>query len=130
MDNQKYPGLPKKVKIGQRTYKIYVRNVEADPILHDSHAYTMGNFDNIIIGDHLSPARARSTLFHELLHAVKSVYNNPSSKLDFKEHEDTESWELMNAWEHFFINLYDEAVVSMLRDNPTLVSFLIAKDAR
>jgi hypothetical protein len=63
----------------------------------------------------------RTTLFHELLHAIRITFGGsftPNHKTTYDE------------WEHYWIGLYEEPVVAMLQDNPELVQYLINKETR
>jgi hypothetical protein len=61
----------------------------------------------------------RVTLFHELLHAIRVTFGGsfqPSKNTDYDD------------WEHYFIGLYEEPVVLMLRDNPELAAYLLGEN--
>jgi len=58
-------------------------------------------------------------LFHELLHAIRFTYGGsfqPAKGTGFLD------------WEHYWIGLYEEPVVVMLRENPDLVAYLLSND--
>jgi Zn-dependent peptidase ImmA (M78 family) len=126
MMSKTFKGLPKKIKIGQRSFKIHTRREEHDPMLSVAYAYTMTQYDHIVIRSNMSVGQARTTLMHELLHAIGIVYGNPSSVVDKDDDEEDGTQEC--KWEHYFINMYEEPVVAMLRDNPELVAFMTAED--
>lgn len=121
-----FKGLPKSVKIGHRTYTIHTRTEENDLKLRHDLAYTMMTYDNIVLRENLSIGQARSTLVHELLHAIDAVYGGRWATLnaDEKDNDDDQVGGTKDQWEHFFINLYQDPLVSLLRDNPKLVAFL------
>lgn len=117
------PKIPKKVKIGQRTYRIHEKHEANDPLLSRAFGYTMGNYDNIVLRENMSKGQKRSTLFHELLHAISVVYGN--SFAEVKSEDDDDYDDIADRWEHYMITLLEEHVVTMFRDNPKLVNYLI-----
>jgi Zn-dependent peptidase ImmA (M78 family) len=121
------PKIPKKVKIGQRTFRIHQKHEANDPLLSGAFGYTMGDYDNIVLRENMSSGQKRSTLFHELLHAVSVVYTNGFAKVSEME-EDEEYDSYHRRWQHYMISLYEEHVVTMFRDNPQLVNYLINGD--
>ena len=110
--------LPSSVQIGSQTYDIYERSVNADAALADSHAYTYNNGNFIVMNSDLHIQQKRRYLMHELLHAIIHVFgqNDKGSK---DEKADTEE-----NMDHFYIYLFQEPMVMLLRDNPSLVEFL------
>lgn len=116
--------LPKKVKIGSQVYAIHERTVNEDAGLTDSHAYTYTNGNFIVVNKDLNYQLQRRYLMHELLHAIVFVFGQ-NDKPDKDERTDTNE-----NLEHWFIYLLQEPLVMLLRDNPTLVSFLLEKDAQ
>lgn len=119
----KYKGLPKVIKVGQRIYDVHVRNESQDPTLSDCYGYTMVNFDHIVLNDNLSLAKSRGVLLHELLHVLNGMYANRATTTVAVD-GDAEYSDKYDAWEHYFIGVYQESVVTLLRDNPDLVAFL------
>jgi Zn-dependent peptidase ImmA (M78 family) len=118
-----YKALPKFILIGQREYKVIISNEDKDATLHASHAYTMVNHDTIVVNDNLSAAHLRSTLLHEILHAIRMVTGNTFSEVPEKDKEEDYD-EYYGRWEHHFIYLFSEPLVQVIRNNPDLLSFL------
>jgi Zn-dependent peptidase ImmA (M78 family) len=114
--------IPKKIKIGSQTYAIYERNINDDPGLSDAHAYTYTNGNFIVVNKDLNYQLQRRYLMHEILHAVIFVFGQ-TDKADKDERTDT-----YENLEHWFIYLLQEPLVMLLRDNPSLVNWLTAKD--
>lgn len=114
--------LPKKIKLGSQTYAIHERTVNEDAGLADTHAYTYTNGNFIVINKDLNPQLQRRYLMHELLHAIIFVFGQ-NDKADKDERTDTHE-----NLEHWFIYLTQEPLVMILRDNPTLVAFLLEKE--
>lgn len=112
--------LPKTVKIGTQTWTITERARKSDASLfEDSYGYTLDKDNQIVIDANLPESRKRTTLLHELLHALRFTYGGatiPGKGTTFGE------------WEHYFIALYEEPLISVLHENPDLVEFLLAKD--
>jgi ribose 5-phosphate isomerase len=106
--------IPKSVKIGSQVWEISEQKRKHSS---DSHYGFTSTKDNTIIVDaDMADSMKRTTLFHELLHAIGITFGGsftPSSKISFEE------------MEHFWIGRFEEPVVAMLRDNPELVKFLI-----
>jgi hypothetical protein len=52
---------------------------------------------------------------HEILHAMRMIFENgmPKKKADFDE------------WEHFFIGVYENSFLMLMRDNPELMEWLV-----
>lgn len=117
-----YKALPDFVKIGQRDYSIITSSEDRDATLSSAHAYTMLNHDTVVINDNLSAGKLRSTLLHELLHAVGIVAGNPEAKVPKQEKEEAYS-DYADRWEHYFLYLLSEPIVELLRDNPKLIAF-------
>lgn len=118
-----YKALPKVIKIGQREYNILTSSEDRDASLSTAHAYTMLNFDTIVVNENLSAGRLRSTLLHEILHAVGMVAHNPEAEVPARD-KDEEYGDYADRWEHFYLYQFSEPLVQLLRDNPKLVEFL------
>lgn len=118
-----YKALPKVIKIGQREYNILTSSEDRDASLSTAHAYTMLNFDTIVVNENLSAGMLRSTLLHEILHAIGIVASNPEVEVPARGKEE-EYDDYADRWEHFHLYQFSEPLVQLLRDNPQLVSFL------
>lgn len=109
--------IPKQVLIGTQVFDIELRSRTEDGMLNDTTmGYTLGSENLIVIDKILKPTKQRVTLMHEILHAFFAVYDSsvkPSKKDDFE------------VWEHYFIGIYEEALVLLFKDNPELVKYLI-----
>lgn len=106
--------MPKSVKIGSQVWE--VSEQKRKHAMDNHYGITNGKDNSIVIDAELSPSMARVTLFHELLHAIRITFGGslaPNKWLDYTEAE------------HFWIGLYEEPVVAMLRDNPELVKYLV-----
>lgn len=111
--------LPSEVKIGSQIWTITAqrRKHSAAP---DHYGWTGDKDLSIVIDSEMPLSLQRTTLFHELLHAVRFTFGgsfNPGKNLPYDE------------LEHYFIGLYEEPVVAMLRENPELVAFLVSYDS-
>lgn len=98
---------PAKVVVGPHTYTV-------------AHAAGMTDFGNtntrtqrIILADDQSPGALRDTVLHEVLHCVVAHAGF------------SQEWE---DREEGIVNRLTPVVLQVLRDNPRLVSYLIAKD--
>lgn len=107
--------LPTSIKIGSQVWEVseQKRKYSADA----SHFGVTNTKDNTIILDaDISLSMKRTTLVHELLHAILVTFGGsftPPKNTDFSD------------LEHYFIGLYEEPLVMVLRDNPELVEFLL-----
>lgn len=105
---------PKQVKIGPQTFKIEFRDSLSDGMLGSSnYGYTLDQGNLIVIAKDLSLSKQQVTLMHEILHAMRMIFENGMPKK-------TASFD---KWEHFFIGVYENAVLMLMRDNPELVEW-------
>lgn len=108
--------LPDKVKIGPQTYTIEFRSESEDGMLNDgTQGYTLDAGNLIIISKSISATKQKITLMHEILHACRMTFENgmPKKGADYDE------------WEHFFIGVYENSLIMIMRDNPELIEWLI-----
>jgi hypothetical protein len=119
--------LPKKVKIGAQDWVIAERTQGEDGLLNDSAlAYTLERGNIIVIDKDLTNSRKRQVLLHELLHAIYCSATKSGIKPDM---EDAKPESHIDIWEHYFIGIYENHLLAVLRDNPTLAKFLLEKDS-
>lgn len=106
--------LPKQVKIGPQTFTIEFRDPAKDGMLNDgSIGYTLDSGNLIVISKNISLSKQQVTLMHEILHAMRMIFENGMPKKNA-------SYE---KWEHFFIGVYENAMLMLMRDNPELVEW-------
>lgn len=108
---------PSKVKIGPQTFDIKFIHTSNDGMLNDgSYGYTLDVSNLIVVANDISLAKQRVTLLHEILHAARMVFDNnrPTRKLDFDE------------WEHYFIGIYENALLLIMKDNVQLMKWLLS----
>ena len=87
-------------------------------MLNDGNlGYTLDTENLIVIDSSLTPTKIRSTFIHELLHAIRMVFSTSSKP---RKSDDFETWE------HYFIGVYEETLLIVLRDNPELLEYLTA----
>lgn len=109
---------PSSVKIGPQIYDIEYRNSVVDGMLNDgSHGYTLDQGNLIVIASELSASKQKIVLMHEALHAMRMVFENgiPDKDVDFE------------RWEHYFIGVYENALIMFMRDNPDIVDWLMTE---
>lgn len=108
--------IPSQVRVGTQVFDVVLRSRHDDGMLNDNnYGYTLDTENLIVIDSCLAFSKQRTTLIHELLHAIHYVFDNsirPTSKDSFEN------------WEHYFIGVYEEALIMLVRDNPELVEFL------
>ncbi len=109
--------IPSSVKIGTQVFDIVLRDRKSDGMLNDAtFGYTLDIENLIVIDSTLKLSKQRITLLHEILHAIHAVFDTsvkPTKKDDF------------DVWEHYFIGVYEEALLLVLRDNPELIKYLL-----
>ena len=106
---------PSKVKIGTQTFQIVLRSRHEDGMLNDgTFGYTLDTENLIVIDSNLAQGKQRTTVFHEILHAVRMVFD---TSIKPKKSDDFE------AWEHYFIGIYEEGVLLVLNNNPDLLAY-------
>ena len=112
--------VPKKIKIGPQSWTVVERLRDADGMLDEgSYGYTLPNSNIIVLDVSLPMSKKRAVMIHELMHAIRLQYD-PAPKPG-KEAE-------VDEWEHFFIGVWDNGLLGVLRDNPRLVEWLVEKD--
>ena len=112
--------LPKTVKLGTQIWEITEQKRKHNSDFHEgTYAYTIDKNNTIVLDIDMSESVKRVTLFHELLHAIRFIFGG-----QFQPPRGTTYLE----WEHYWIGLYEEPVVMMLRDNPDLVAYLVGDE--
>ena len=118
--------LPKKIKIGAQVWTVIERSFIDDGMISDgTYGYTLQKTNVIVIDKDCPVSRKRQTLFHELFHAVRYSSGNTGIKPNM---EEVQPQDVILTWEHYFIGMYEDTLLSVLRDNPTLATYLLAKD--
>lgn len=111
---------PTKVKIGSQIFRIVERSRHDDGMLHDdTYGYTLDTENLIVIDASIAPSRKRVTLFHELMHATRLVYDTSVTP---------KKSDPLDVWEHFFIGIWEESLLVLIRDNPELIEWLLQND--
>lgn len=120
----KYPKMPTKVKIGTQNWTVIERSADLDDALSSSaYGYTLTRSSTIIIDANATPSRKRQTLLHELMHAIRYSFGNPTVPSP----NDDES-KTTDAWEHYFIGMYEEGVLAILRENKNVLDYLLSEE--
>lgn len=110
-------GMPKKVQVGSQTWDIVEKARKGDLSLsEDSFGYTLHRENMIVIDSTAAESRKRQILIHEILHAIRYSFGNPTTP---KKTDDAE------VWEHYYIAMYEEGLLLVLRDNPELLQYLL-----
>lgn len=116
----KYPKMPTKIKVGTQLWAIEERNRNKDSTLSDdAYGYTLHRESLIVIDSLAVPSRKRQTLLHELMHAVRHSIGSPVTP---KNDDDSDTWE------HFFIGMYEEGLLSIIRENPDVLEYLLSDE--
>lgn len=107
---------PSSVKIGAQVFNIEFRDTDQDGMLNDgSHGYTLDAGNLIVVANDIGVSKQRVTLMHEVLHAARMVFDNsrPEKEAEFDD------------WEHYFIAIYENALLMIMADNPELMDWLL-----
>lgn len=107
--------LPSSVRIGSQVWSVSEVKRKNQPD-GEHYGFTNDKDASITIDSELPLGLKRVTLLHEILHAIRFTFGgsfSPSKNTSFEE------------WEHYWIGLYEEPLVMVLRDNPELVEFLL-----
>lgn len=114
------PTLPKKIKIGTQIWEVTEQKRKHNSDFQDgTYGYTIDKDNTIVLDAEMAPSIRRVTLLHELLHAIRYIFGGsyrPSKSTSYDE------------WEHYFIGIYEEPLLMVLKDNPELMEFLLAND--
>jgi len=111
------PGLPAYVKVGPQVFDIVERSASKDGMLTDgSYGYTLDSKNLIVIDADIHISKKRVTVLHEILHAARMVFDT-GTKL--KKTDDFE------AWEHYFIGIWESSLLLVLKENPELLNWLL-----
>lgn len=112
--------LPKTVLIGTQTFEIVEHKRKHNSEFSEGvYGYTLDRDNTIVLDGDMPNTMKRVTLFHELLHAIRFIYGG-----SFKPKKDT----TYEEWEHYWIGIYEEPIISMMHNNPELMTFLLATD--
>jgi Zn-dependent peptidase ImmA (M78 family) len=94
-----------------------------DALSSSAYGYTLVRSSTIIIDADAPPSRKRQTLLHELLHAIR--YSMGNSTIPATSDDESKT---TDAWEHYFIGIYEEGVLAILRDNPQVTAYLLSEE--
>ena len=112
--------MPTKIKVGSQIWDVVEKPRKGDLSLsEDSFGYTLARENLIILDSSMSNSRKRQTLLHEILHAIKFSFGSPVTPKKTDEAE---------IWEHYYIAMYEEGLLLVLRDNPGLLAYLLKED--
>lgn len=120
----KHSKMPTKIQIGTQTWTVIERSSQLDDSLSSSaYGYTLDRSSVIVIDVDATPSRKRQTLLHELLHAIRFSMGSPITPTP----NDDES-KTTEAWEHYFIGIYEEGLLLTIRNNPELLQYLLSEE--
>ena len=107
----------KSIKVGPQKFDIIQRDPKEDGMLNDgAYGYTLDGKNVIVLSSDLSNGKEKITMLHEVLHAIRM--NNDGMPRPNKEDD-------FEAWEHYFIAMYETGLLGVLKDNPKLVEWLL-----
>lgn len=106
---------PSEILIGTQVFQVILRSPKEDGMLSDdTYGYTLESDGVIVIDSTLSWSKQRQTFTHEMLHAMRMVFGSPTRPKKADSFDD---------WEHYFIGIYEEVLLMVLRDNPSVVEY-------
>lgn len=106
---------PASVRIGPQVFEIQFRSNATDGMLNDgSYGYTLDQGNLIVISKDVSLSKQKVTLMHEILHAIRMVFEGVSPPKKNSEYEE---------WEHYFIGIYENAILMIMNDNEDLMEW-------
>jgi Zn-dependent peptidase ImmA (M78 family) len=109
--------MPKKVKIGTQVFQIVERSRSDDGMLNEgTFGYILDTENLIVIDATIASSRKKLTLFHEIMHAARMVYDTSVQP------RKSDSFE---TWEHYFIGIWEESLLLVLKDNPELLEYIV-----
>ena len=118
--------VPARIKIGAQDWTVIERTRSDDAsIAEDAFGYTLNKSNTIVLDKHCPPSRKRQTLFHELFHAVRFSNGSSGIKPDM---DSIQPDEVIPTWEHYFIAMYEDTMLSILRENPKVTEYLLSND--
>ena len=80
-----------------------------------NYGYTLDAGNMLVIASDISLDKQKITLMHEILHAARMTYQGhptPRSKAPYED------------WEHHFIGIFENALITILQENKDLISWL------
>jgi len=109
--------MPSKVKIGPQVFEIVERSSDKDGMLNEgSYGYTLDSKNLIVIDASIHITKKRVTMLHEIMHAARMVFDTATKP---KKTDDFE------AWEHYFIGVWESSLLLILKENPDILEWLL-----
>jgi hypothetical protein len=113
--------IPSQIKIGTQLWTVAeVKRKHSSALAAGTYGETVYKDNTIVLDVELTGSAKRVTLFHEVLHAIRFTFGGsyfPPKGTPFED------------WEHYFIGLYEEPILLVLKDNPDLLAWLLSNDA-
>ena len=86
--------MPTKIKIGTQVFSVVERSRLDDGSLNEpNYGYVIDEGNIIVIDTNMHSSKKKVTLFHEVMHAARMVWDNPVRP----------KVEEFDEWEHYFI---------------------------
>ena len=80
-----------------------------------NYGYTLDMGNLIVIASDISLDKQKVTVLHEILHAARMIYQGYPTPRNKAPYED---------WEHHFIGIFENALITMMQENKDLVAWL------
>lgn len=111
------PALPSQIKIGVQIFDVIERSRSKDGMLNDSsYGYTLDTENLIVLDSSIHFSKKQVTLLHEVMHACRMSFDNSVKPKKGEEFE---------AWEHYFIGVWETSLLLVFRDNPKLLDYIL-----
>lgn len=111
--------MPTKIKIGTQVFSVVERSRIDDGALSEpNYGYVIDEGNIIVIDKNMHPSKKKVTLFHEVMHAARMVWDNPVRP----------KVEEFDEWEHYFIGVWENSLLLVLKENPQLRDWLMQDD--
>lgn len=102
-------------------FTIEERTVKQDGTLNDNaYGYTLDQGNLIVIDASIAFTKKQQTLLHEIIHAIGMVYGSGQREPGPKDNYE--------VWEHHFIGIWESPMLSFIKDNPEVISWLQLKE--
>lgn len=96
-------------------WDIVQTNSKNDPLLTEGNfGYTQDSRNVIVIDADLNESKKKITVFHEIMHAARMTFEFEQPKKNDYE-----------SWEHYFIGIWENTLLMIMRDNPQLTKWLL-----
>lgn len=110
--------MPKSIKIGTQNWEIKEqKRKHSSDFIDGTYGFTIDKDNVIVLDADMSNSVRRTTLLHEIMHAIRYTFGGSHRPHKSSSYEE---------WEHYWIGLMEEPMLLVMQDNPELVSYLLS----